>query len=81
MNKSQSLFCLRTALNVSGFTITHLQEHLVGIYILKHYYDARTINIKFNIPMSKHRGHAVAQLIEEGRGFHSRWCNWNFSLT
>ena len=33
------------------------------------------------------KGHAVAQLFEalrykpEGRGFHSRWCHWNFSLT
>jgi hypothetical protein len=27
MHKSQSLFCLRTALHVSGFTTTHLQEH------------------------------------------------------
>ena len=33
------------------------------------------------------RGHAVAQLFEtllykpEGRGFDSRWCHWNFSLT
>ena len=33
------------------------------------------------------RGHAVAQLVEaqlykpEGRGFDSRWCHWNFSLT
>ena len=33
------------------------------------------------------RGHAVVQLVEalryksEGRGFDSRWCNWNFSLT
>jgi hypothetical protein len=27
MHKSQSLFCLTTALHVSGFTITHLQEH------------------------------------------------------
>jgi hypothetical protein len=27
MLMSQSLFCLRTALHVSGFTITHLQEH------------------------------------------------------
>ena len=27
MHKSQSLFCLRTALPVSGFTITHHQEH------------------------------------------------------
>ena len=32
-------------------------------------------------------GHAVAQLVEalrykpEGRGFDSRWFNWNFSLT
>ena len=31
--------------------------------------------------------HAVAQLVEalryksEGRGFDSRWCYWNFSLT
>jgi hypothetical protein len=27
MHKSQSLFCLTTALHVSGVTITHLQEH------------------------------------------------------
>ena len=27
MHKSQSLFYLTTALNVSGLTITHLQEH------------------------------------------------------
>jgi len=27
MHISQSLFCLKTALHVSGFTITHLQEH------------------------------------------------------
>ena len=32
-------------------------------------------------------GTAVAQLVEalryksEGRGFDSRWCHWNFSLT
>jgi len=32
-------------------------------------------------------GHPVAQLVEalryksEGRGFGSRWCHWNFSLT
>jgi hypothetical protein len=32
-------------------------------------------------------GHAVAQLVEalhyksEDRGFDSRWCQWNFSLT
>ena len=27
MHKSQSLFNLKTALHVSGVTITHLQEH------------------------------------------------------
>jgi len=27
MHKSQSLFCLTTALHVSGVTITHPQEH------------------------------------------------------
>ena len=32
-------------------------------------------------------GHAVAQMVKalrhksEGRGFDSRWCHWNFSLT
>jgi hypothetical protein len=34
-----------------------------------------------------YRGHVLAQLDEarrfksEGRGFDSRWCHWNFSLT
>ena len=33
------------------------------------------------------KGHAAAQLVEalrykpEGRGFDSRWCHWDFSLT
>ena len=37
--------------------------------------------------ISCREGHAVAQLVEalryksEGRGFDSRWCHWNFSLT
>jgi hypothetical protein len=30
MHKSQSLFYLTTALHVSGVTITHFQEHVVG---------------------------------------------------
>jgi hypothetical protein len=38
-------------------------------------------------PATSIRGHAVAQLVEalrykpEGRGFDSRWINWNFSVT
>ena len=41
----------------------------------------------FRKPVYKIRRYAVAQLVEalrykpEGRGFHSRWCHWNFSLT
>ena len=31
MHKSQSLFYLTTALNVSGVTITHLQEHKTAV--------------------------------------------------
>jgi hypothetical protein len=31
MHKSQSLFCLRIALHVSGVTITHLQEHITTV--------------------------------------------------
>ena len=39
MHKSQSLFCLRTVLHVSGFTITHLQEHKTTVTTVsgKHY--------------------------------------------
>ena len=42
-------------------------------------YEFRLLQVKW--------GHAVAQLVEalrykpEGRGFESRWCHWNFSLT
>ena len=31
MHKSQSLFYLTTALNISGVTITHLQEHKTSV--------------------------------------------------
>ena len=39
------------------------------------------------VPTLLYGGTAVAQLVEalryklEGRGFDSRWCHWNFSLT
>ena len=41
----------------------------------------------FNYNLYFTAGTAVAQLVEalryksEGRGFDSRWCHWNFSLT
>jgi len=40
-----------------------------------------------NLKDTTKMGHAVAPLVEalrykpEGRGFDSRWCHWNFSLT
>jgi len=43
--------------------------------------------IQISLNFDKNRGYAVAQLVEalrykpEGRGFDSRWCHWNFSLT
>jgi len=43
--------------------------------------------LKFKDLTIEIRGHAVAQLVEalryklEVRGFDSRWCHWNFSLT
>ena len=42
---------------------------------------------KYNVANNSLRRRAVAQLVEalpykpEGRGFDSRWCHWNFSLT
>jgi hypothetical protein len=34
MHKSRRLFCLRAALYVSGFTITHFQEHKTTVTTL-----------------------------------------------
>jgi hypothetical protein len=45
------------------------------------------ICFKFGGGLTLKEGYAVAQLVEalrykpEGRGFDSRWCHWNFSLT
>jgi len=50
------------------------QKHLQHGNLIKIFYCTR-------------RGHAVAQFVEalrykpEGRGFDSRWCHWDFSLT
>ena len=51
---------------------------------LQHYHQiTSTIFVK----LSLYVGHVVAQLAEalhykpKGRGFESRWCHWNFSLT
>jgi len=44
-------------------------------------------SFSFKAPFRGAMGHAVAHLVEalrykpEGRGFDSRWCHWNFSLT
>jgi hypothetical protein len=44
-------------------------------------------DVEFIIVCYKTMGHAVAQLVRalrykpEGRGFDSRWGNWNFSVT
>ena len=44
-------------------------------------------NLKNRISFALNKGHAVTQSVEalrynpEGRGFDSRWCNWNIILT
>ena len=46
-----------------------------------------TVQTDICLVLYKYVKHAVAQLVEalryksEGRGFDSRWCHWNFSLT
>ena len=45
------------------------------------------VEAKYIMVVTLQLGDAVAQLVEalrykpEGRGFDSRWCHWNFSLT
>ena len=49
--------------------------------------DPDLLNVKISGSYSDTPGHAVTLLVEplsyksEGRGFDSRWCHWNFSLT
>jgi hypothetical protein len=58
-----------------------------NICICTHVPDS--VQTMYELPMlpSNTGGYAVAQLVEalcykpEGRGFDSRWCHWNFSLT
>ena len=77
-----SLFCcilllllwwIECELTYSGFVITIIFCHRVFSGIME--------------PIGITMGNAVAQLFEVlrckpgGRGFHSQWCRWNFSLT
>jgi hypothetical protein len=65
-----------------------LEEHTVSIFRVMGLclVDAEVVRAKNSVEYI-HEGHAVAQLVEtllykpEGRGFDSRWCHWNFSLT
>jgi len=56
--------------------VTDVTQPCSSYFLAKHYSNYITL-----------RGHAVAQLVEalrykpEVRGFDSRWCHWNFSLT
>jgi len=54
---------------------------------IKHKAHNKRIASYFEILLWLKKGYAVTQLVEalrykaEGRGFDSRWCHWNFSLT
>jgi len=47
MHKSQNLFNLITALNVSGITITHLQEHKTTVSTASGNHYTVTDRVKF----------------------------------
>jgi len=55
--------------------------------MLRMYGGISPLRVVFFIQLRDSVGHAVAQLVEalrckpECRGFDSRWCHWNFSLT
>jgi len=57
--------------------LTHLLERAYDLSSARRIYDQYILQF----------WNAVAQLVEalrykpEGRGFDSRWCHWNFSLT
>jgi hypothetical protein len=76
---------------VVRFEICDSQRYApVGIFLLQFYviylFICLFIYLFIYLSVLLKLGHAVAQLIEElrskpeGRGLHSRWCHWNFSL-
>jgi hypothetical protein len=60
--------------------------HIIIIIIIINFLSRRNYTEMF-ICCTSWMGHAVAQLVEalrykpDRRGFDSRWCHWNFSLT
>ena len=69
-----------------NFSVEKHKRKRVG-RIMRQSYARKEIHSVFWKNNLDKEGHAVAQLVEalrykpEGRGFDSRWCHWNFSLT
>jgi hypothetical protein len=61
-------------------------EHNFITYSNSYMFQLHGVIIRLDLRTYENK-HAVAQLVEalrykpEGRGFDSRWCHWNFSLT
>ena len=72
--------CIITTVFIVLIILFSLWTVLVNLKISFHFFPTFTC-------VYLQLGHAVAQLVEalcyqsEGRGFDSRWCHWNFSLT
>ena len=75
-----------------GGNIYSLPKTCVSVPVQPSIYLPFVVSSVYNKPIVKfmyscNNVHAVAQLVEvlryksEGRGFDSRWCHWNFSLT
>jgi len=78
-----------TKLRIHNITAKAALKFGSEAWVLKKREKQRLEATQMNLLRNLHgiTGHAVAQLVEalhyksEGRGFDSRWCHWNFSLT
>ena len=70
-----------------GCDVTALFFTLSILHMMTQSFECNTFISYLQTVLDVLWGHAVAQLVEalrykpEGRGFDSRWCHWNFSLT
>ena len=80
-----AVYCFKCTLLNRGKTWTENFYHITPIYGTR--FKSGTRIHEFSITTSPSSGYVVAQLVEtlrykpEGRGFDSRWSQWNFSVT
>jgi len=77
IKRTNQLGCLQNKGTTKYYKDSHCYRQVVKV----------RMKLEYVTILQSNWGHAVAQLVEalrykpEGRGFDSRWCHWNFSLT